>query len=142
MSAWQDLAPSTDLKTLPTFEAVCRLCGRTFSHPSLGDFAYGEAVLCSASGKHYATVDAFTAVAQRVGSTLASSGHGALWEALAALADRIDGEALTASIRCPHCSSDDLVSWGGPRTGTRDVPEAGFEACALMSDGDLRRLGR
>ena len=130
------------MKSLTTFEATCRPCGRHFSHPSLGDFAYGETVLCSTSGKHCATVNAFTAVAQRVESTLAPSGHGELWKALAALADQIDGEALTASIRCPHCGSDDLVSWGGPSTGTRDVPEAGFEACALMSDADLRRLGR
>jgi hypothetical protein len=127
------------MKTLPTFEAQCRHCSRTFSHPSLGDFSYGQAVLCSANGRSYATVDGSTALARHVASTLTSTGHGELWKALAELADQIDGEALTASIRCPHCSSDELVSWGGRRTGTRDVPEAGFEGYALRSAANQQR---
>jgi hypothetical protein len=130
------------MKTLPTFEATCRLCGRTFSHPSAGDFSYGEAVLCNANGSAYATVDGSSALAQHVRSALGPSGPGALWKALAEIADKIDGEALTASIRCPHCASDDLLSWGGRMTGTREVPEASFEDYARMSAARLHRLQR
>lgn len=116
------------MKTLPTLEATCRPCGGTFNHPSLGDFPYGEAVLCSVDGKSYATADAFCAAARHVRSTLATDDGRAFWTALATLADPIDGQALTATIRCPHCGSDDLASWGGRMTGTREVPEARFDS--------------
>lgn len=115
------------MKTLPTFEATCARCGATFSHPSLGDFSYGEALLCSANGKSYATVDGSTALARQVGAASTPSKPGELWRTLAALADKIDGQPMTASIRCPHCASETLASWGGRTTGTRDVPEASFQ---------------
>lgn len=119
------------MKTLPTLEAKCRRCGGTFSHPSLGDFSYGEALLCSESGRYYVTLDGFSAVAQRVRATLTSPEPGELWKALAALADPVEGEALSATIRCPTCSSDDLASWGGRVTGTREVAEASFDTLVL-----------
>jgi len=118
------------MRTLPTLEATCGRCASTFSHPSLGDFAYGEFVLCSADGRSYAVVDGTTPLARRVGATLTGAGNGALWTALAEVADPIEGQALTASIRCPACSSADLESWGGRVTGTREVPAATFEAFA------------
>ncbi len=121
------------MKTLPTFEAHCRACGRAFSHPGFGDFAYGHSVLCSTSGRHHATVDATSVAARQVALTLDPSDKRTLWQALAEAADPIDGESLTASIHCPHCASSDLSSWGGRVTGHRDVPEATFEAFASAS---------
>ena len=116
---------------ISALEAKCATCGHHFSHPSLGDFAYGAAVLSTIDGTHFATADAFSSFAQRVA---ALGGKANLWPVLAELADPVGGRGFTSSIVCPHCRSPALEYWGGNKTGTIDVPEASFSAAARLND--------
>jgi len=130
------------MRQVSVLEAKCASCGCLFSHPSLGDFAYGEALLCTADGKHYATVDISSDFVQRLNHLVKQSGASQLWPALASLADPVAGQSLTQSIRCPHCASDSLEYWGGQMTGTAMVPEATFLSASALSPSQLaKRIG-
>ncbi len=119
---------------ISAFDAKCASCGRQFSHPSVGDFSYGVAVLCTVDGSHFATVDGFGEFAQRVEAL--GVGH-SLWAALAALADPVAGKRFTHSLRCPHCTSPHLEYWEGSKTGIMDVPEASFLGSSALSDEQI-----
>lgn len=121
------------MRDLPLLEAKCNDCGQLFGHPSLGDFAYGEALLCTVDGKHYATVDAFSEFPTRVHALVKSAGATSLWHALAALADPVAGQQLAPGVRCPHCTSSNLEYWGGRQVGIACVPQASFAAVATLS---------
>ena len=125
------------MTNIALLEAKCADCGHLFGHPSLGDFAYGEAILCTADGKHYATVDAFNEFSVRVHALVKSAGNSSLWPALAALADPVAGQQLTTSTHCPKCASNNLESWGGQILGVASVPEARFTAAANLSSSLL-----
>lgn len=123
-------------------EAKCASCGHVFGRPTLSDFDYGEAVLCTTDGKHYATANAFSDLAERV-STLVKLGESIpFWPTLASLADSISGQTLTTSRLCPQCNSDNLEYWGGKDMGVVTLPQATFTvASALSSDMLARRIG-
>jgi hypothetical protein len=121
------------MKEIALLEAKCADCGLIFSHPSLGDFSYGEAVLCTADGQNYATVDGFCDFAQRLKSVAVSGPPGGFWSLIASFADPIAGQSLTASTHCPKCASRSLEYWGGQRTGTASVPPATFASASLLS---------
>ena len=125
------------MKNISLLAAKCASCGRSFSHPSLGEFAYGEAILCTVDGKCYATASASAGFSQRVGTLIKSAGVNSLWPVLAALADPISGQLLTDAIRCPYCASGNLEYWGGKKTGHIGIPEASFTSAAALSDGSL-----
>lgn len=126
-------------RDIPTFLAKCGNCKQTFAHPSLGDFAYGEAILCSVDGKHYATVSAFTEFSQSV-RALMPSGSSGFWGVLASLADSIDDNGYSPLIHCPVCSSDNIEFWDGERIGVASVPEALFVGVATLPERDLKLL--
>ncbi|MBD8872233.1 hypothetical protein [Rhodanobacter sp. DHB23] len=121
------------MKDIALLEAKCADCGRLFGHPSLGDFAYGEVVLCTADGKHYATVDAFNEFAVQVRAVVKSGSTSSIWPALAALADPVAGQQFTTSVHCPHCASNNLEYWGGQKVGVTCVPEVSFATVAKLS---------
>lgn len=118
--------PST--RQLVTFEARCAACDGLFALPGLGDFAYGELLLCSADGQQHALVDGFSAVPAQVVALLddAAAKHLALWPVLAALADPPPGSAWSAQPHCPHCGSASLAFQHGERRGSVEVPMARF----------------
>ncbi len=127
-------------KPIATFEAKCSSCGGSFEHPSLGDFAYGEAVLTTCDGKHHAWVSAFEGLPNKVGSLIDNAGvkkPGVLWEVLASLADPIDGQTLSPKLSCPHCASTDLAFWSGTRIASKDIPEVSFLAVAELDEAAL-----
>jgi hypothetical protein len=128
------------MREIPLLEAKCASCGRLFSHPSLGDFSYGEAVLCSVDGKHHATIDAFGDFAQRVKALLNSSVAGSLWPLLASLADPVAGQPWAHTIHCPHCTSNSLEYWSGQKIGISSVPAATFIASSSLSPESLARV--
>jgi hypothetical protein len=129
------------MKEIAVFEAQCGNCARHFSHPSLGDCAYGEVLLCTLDGNHYATVSAFTDFSQRVEALMGSEAENSFWSVLASLADAISGQPLSSGIRCPHCASDNIAYWEGRRVGVSEVPEATFtQAAALTEDALARRV--
>jgi hypothetical protein len=127
------------MKEITTTTAVCANCGSSFSHPFLGDFSYGECIFCSIDGQSFAIADAFSSFAQRVAAL-----HKRLeckpttfWPSLASLADPIAGQLLTISVRCPHCCSKNLASWGGKVTGHTPVPDASYTIASALSDAAL-----
>ena len=122
------------MKEITTVAAKCANCEQSFSHPSFGDFSYGEDVLSTVDGKHFATVNAFDEFPQRVA---ALAGQSPIWPVLASLADPIAAQRLTASIRCPHCGSAHLEYWGGHKTGVAVVPAATFVSAATLSKDAL-----
>lgn len=127
-------------KSLATFEAKCSSCGSSFEHPSLGEFAYGEAVLTSCDGKHHAWVSAFEGLPNKVGSLIDNAGvkrPGILWGVLASLADPIDGKTLSPKLSCPHCAATDLVFWSGTRIASKAIPEVSFSAIAGLDEAAL-----
>lgn len=121
------------MREIALLEAKCADCGNTFSHPSLGDFTYGEVVLCTADGKNYAIADGFSDFAQRLKSVATSRSSGDFWPLIASFADSIAGQRLTTSIHCPQCTSNSLEYWGGKRTGTTTVPAATFSSASQLS---------
>lgn len=125
------------MNMLDLLEAKCASCGKVFHHPSFGDFAYGEEVLCSADGKNYVAATAFSEFAKRVSEVVRLKGGSALWPVLAALADPIDGQTLGHSIRCAHCGSADLEYCGGQKISTTSVPDASFISSMFLSSGAL-----
>lgn len=126
-------------RDITTFRANCRNCKQTFAHPSLGDFGYGEAILCSVDGKHYATVSAFSEFPQRVRDFMRSTSSN-FWAVLASLADSIDGKGYSPNIHCPFCSSNDIEFWEGERIGVTSVPEALFVGASALPEHDLKIL--
>lgn len=112
--------------TLPTFEAGCAACGERFAYPSLGDFIYGQLLLCSEDGRHHARVDGFAAFPAQVATLLADTADSALWPVLAALAAPPDGSSWSVQPHCPHCGSAELAFQQGPRCGSVAVPMATF----------------
>ena len=122
-----------------TFRANCGNCKQTFAHPSLGDFAYGEAILCSVDGKHYATASAFSEFPERVRALMPSTSSD-FWAVLASLADAIDGKGYSPHIHCPFCSSNNIEFWEGERIGVTSVPEALFVGASALPDHDLKLL--
>lgn len=122
------------MKEIATVAATCADCSRMFSHPSFGDFSYGEAILSTPDGRHFATVDAFDVFPRRVADL---TGQGPFWMVLASLADPIAGQRLTAFIHCLHCGSRRLACWSGHKTGAMLVPAATFAAAAALSEDSL-----
>jgi Zn finger protein HypA/HybF involved in hydrogenase expression len=130
------------MREISLLEAKCASCGQLFSHPSLGDFSYGEVVLCTVDGKHFATAEAFGEFAQRVSALVKSSSSASFWPVLASLADPISGQSLTHVVHCPHCGSKNLEYWDGRRTGSVAVPAATFAVTSLLSPESLaKRIG-
>jgi hypothetical protein len=63
------------------------------------------------------------------------------WDALALLADPGRNGRWVTGIRCPHCRSARIASWGEARCGETDVPDAAFnEVASLLDDGIFERL--
>jgi ribosomal protein S27E len=118
------------MRKITTVAAKCANCCQSFCHPSLGDFSYGQAVLSTTDGRHFATVDAFAEFPQLAA---ALAGQSDIWPILASLADPIARQSLSASIHCPHCGSARLESWGGSKSGSMLVPEATFIAASSLS---------
>ncbi len=127
------------MKEIAVFEAQCANCTRDFSHPSLGDFAYGEVLLCTMDGRHHAFVSGLSDFAERVRALIPPTGIGSFWSILASLADPICGQPLSSAIRCPHCASANIAYWEGRRVGVIRVPEATFTHAAVLSDEELAR---
>ena len=121
------------MREIALLEAKCAECGNIFSHPSLGDFIYGEVVLCTADGKNYATADGFSDFAQRLKTVATSRSPGGFWPLIASFADPIVGQRLTASIHCPQCASNNLEYWDGQKTGTASIPAATFLSASQLS---------
>jgi hypothetical protein len=105
-----------------------------FDHPSLGDFAYGQTVFCSADGKHQVWINAFSDFPQRVSALLGAREPEKFWHVLASLAD---GEKWTAKIICPHCLSDRLDYHDGQKQGVISLAEATFTQAANVDDSLL-----
>ena len=131
------------MSDVPTFAALCADCGKPFAHPELSDFSYGECIFYTLDGKHYARANVFVgdagAFAQRV-STLhkrCKCEPGTFWPVLASLADPVAGKAFTSSIRCPHCGSKNLASWGGKKVGSASVAAASFRSSMALSDQEI-----
>lgn len=124
------------MKEIATFAAECANCGQHFSHPYLGELSYGEAILCTADGKHFAMVSAFEPFAQRVAPLVKT---GTIWSVLASLADPIAGQPLKSSVQCPHCGSGKLKSWGGNKTGSTQVSPASFTVASALHGSELVR---
>ena len=127
------------MSEIPTFAALCADCRESFGHPLLSDFSYGENIFYTVDGKHCASTDAFGPFAQRVHALFKSNNckSGTFWEVLASLADPIAGQPLTPSIRCPHCGSTNLASWGGGKVGSVQVPTASFALASELSDDEI-----
>ncbi len=126
-------------RDVTTFRVNCSNCKHTFACPSLGDFAYGEAILCSLDGKHYATVSAFSEFPQRVRALMPSTSSD-FWAVVASLADSIDGKGYSSHIHCPFCSSNKIELWDGERVGGRSIPEALFVGASALPEHDLKLL--
>lgn len=128
---------------IPTFKAQCGNCGCSFEHPSLGDHVYGEMILCTADGKHFAWASAFATFPQRIRALMRALPAGSYWRAVAALADPISSQRLTAELHCPHCSSTNIASWAGDRIGSANVQAASFfQAEALSSEALELRIAQ
>lgn len=124
-------------KEVATFEAKCAGCGRLFEHPSFGDFAYGENILYTTSGKRQAWVSAFSQFPQRLRGLLDTSQIKRFWDILASLADPLEDQKLVAKIICPDCSSDRLDYWKGKRIGLTSISEATFSNVFDLEDSTL-----
>lgn len=124
-------------RDIPTFEAKCASCGQTFEHPSLGP-AYGEAILCSFDGKHYAWASVFSELPQKIRVLLQGATTNEFWEAVAHLADPVLGQELVIPIHCSHCASTNIKFWEGKRVGVMSVPEASFLGASALSAQELQ----
>jgi hypothetical protein len=125
-------------KSITTFQAKCANCGQLFEHPSLGDQAYGEMILCSADGKHFAWISAFAELPQRVSALLPGASAMVFWNAIACLADPIASQQLTPRLHCSFCSSDNIEFWEGERIGVMNVPEALFCDVSELPTSELK----
>jgi DNA-directed RNA polymerase subunit M/transcription elongation factor TFIIS len=124
-------------RTLPTFQAKCGSCGQLFAHPSLGDQAYGETVLCNSDGSAYAWVSAFSKMPQRVKALMPNMAEG-FWNVIASMADPIEGKCVSNRIHCPKCSAETLEFWEGDQIGSAEVPEATFQVTEALSLSELK----
>ncbi|MCF7749720.1 hypothetical protein KQ945_03095 [Bacillus subtilis subsp. subtilis] len=106
------------------FEAQCAQCLRLFAHPSLGDAAYAQLLLCSGDGRHHAVLDGFADVPAQVAALLPDDV--ALWPVLAALAVPPTQSHWTLTLHCPHCGAADPAYQQGRRCGSVEVPMACF----------------
>jgi DNA-directed RNA polymerase subunit RPC12/RpoP len=131
------------MSEIPTFAALCADCGKSFGHPLLSDFSYGECIFYTLDGRHCVHANVFVgdsgAFAQRVSALhkRCNCKPGTFWPVLASLADPVAGQAFTSSIRCPHCGSKNLASWGGNKTGSTPVPAASFTSALALSDQEI-----
>jgi len=116
--------------------AKCASCRTEFHHASFGDLAYGEAVLSTSDGRRFARASAGSDFAQRVANLLTGNDR-TIWPFLAALADPIDGLAMTHRIVCPACRSTELESWGGTRLGLTEIPDVTFTASERLTPTEL-----
>lgn len=123
---------------ISTFKAKCASCGGEFSHPSLGDFAYGEFLFTGEEGTvycHFKSLDhpVWGLVERILSSQVATADRGAtIQAACAALADPIKGQRFVNGHVCPICQSSSWESWEGERVGSTDVPEAAFTQVLLL----------
>lgn len=92
----------------PTFLVRCKDCGDSFSRPVHSDFAYGQAWFSTSDGRRHADVNGLAEFPCRVGRFVTDDDF---WDALASLADPIDGQPLVADRPCPNCGSTNLDSW-------------------------------
>jgi hypothetical protein len=130
--------PTLDLmRFIALCEAKCKRCRSVFGHASLGDHAYGEAVLSTEDGSRFVLASAMTEMAERVRGAIPASRPRMFWPVLAAIADPIGGMRLTEAVVCPHCQHTDLEYWGGRRLGETAVPEATFLRFSQLSSRDL-----
>lgn len=128
------------MRTLALLEGCCATCGHVFAHPALGDHVYGEALLCSADGRHFAVANAFDALPQRVAALLPDGADARFWPVLAALANPIEGQPLAHGLRCPQCGGSQLRYRDGDRLGAQPVADAGFGAAMALTDVDLQAV--
>lgn len=124
-------------RQISTFEAKCASCGKTFEHPSLGP-VYGELMLCSTDGKHYAWASAFSELPQKLSALLPGASAKMFWRAVAHLADPISEQKLADQIHCSHCASSNIEFWEGERIGVMSVPEASFRDASALSAQELQ----
>ena len=125
------------IKDIPTFEAKCTDCGKSFVHPSVGDFAYGEAVLTGRNSNLYAWISAFDEFPKKVNtliSKLGANNPGILWKVLALLADPVEGQTLSEKLFCQNCGSDNLAFWCGTKIGSVEVPAAAFNTATALDE--------
>ena len=125
------------MRSVALCEAKCKHCGSVFGHASLGDLAYGEAVLSTEDGARFVVASAMTEIAERVRGAIPASRPRMFWRVLAAIADPIEGMHLTDAVICPHCQHSDLEYWGGRRLGETSVPDATFLRSSPLSSRDL-----
>lgn len=118
----------------PTHRVLCLECGESFSHPTLSDFAYGQGWFSTPDGRRHAQVNGLAEFPSRVGRFVEDDDF---WNALARLADPIDGQRLVNDTRCPHCGSTNLDSWPDEQTGIVEVETVTFERATQLNDVDL-----
>ena len=108
-----------------TFKAACAECGHEFLRPELGDFAYGEFLLCTESGREFFHFSAMENPACKLVEPQLPKGV-KFAAVMASLADPVNEEALVSHPVCPSCQSSKLAYWGGDRVGQRVVLAATF----------------
>jgi len=126
-------------REISTFQAKCHQCSASFSHPSLGDFSYGENLFFTGDGKHSVYANAFDEFPKKVRQLLGDEDPSQFWNVLASLADPISEQPLIQKLVCPHCGSTSLESWNGNRVGSLSVPPASFQGSSQLNDNDLSR---
>jgi hypothetical protein len=117
---------------LETIESKCMDCGKKFSCPDLGDFAYGSFVFSGEKGGVFGRFNALGNPAwDFIGTVLKQNGSGRqaecdygerLQAACAHFADAIKGQRLVNHRVCPRCFSAN-VEWGLPLKESVEVPE-------------------
>jgi hypothetical protein len=127
------------MKSVTTFEAKCAKCKQIFSHPSLGDFVYGESLFYTADGKHQVYVSAFSEFPQRVRALIPNESS-LFWPALASLSDKFEGNSFIADLCCPFCSSTEIECWEGDPTGILNLSEVSFNISSLLSDAEIMAI--
>ena len=129
-----------------TFTACCASCGGTFSHPDLGDFAYGLFVFTGERGTVFALLEAighpvFELVSRVLTDTNTSGEDGGslIPEVCANVADPVAAQRLRCHHVCPLCQSDSWKWWGGERTGAMDIADASYSEFQLLSEQEQRQ---
>lgn len=121
--------------------AKCGNCNQVFSCPQLGDQSYGQAIFRGERGTVYAYFNAIdSTVFEYLRSVLPAQRKGdRLFATCAHLADAIEGQRLSTTIVCPHCSSTNIAWWGGKITGSCELPAASFSAFMSLSEPERRK---
>lgn len=126
-------------RIVATFQAKCRDCSHVFDHPSLGEHAYGEVLLCSNNGLAYVWVSAFSVLPKKVASLMPNARAEDFWKIVAALADPVEGQKLGSGVHCTSCSSGVLEFWEGERLGSMEIAEGTFHAAEAWSPEELEQ---